>query len=138
PVAAPFITRIHPDDVARVREHLNSSTNVPDNTTIAFNFRIELPSGETRHMVSRGEVLRTSSGKVRMIGVLLDVTADRARETALEEAVSAQAELIGQKDALLAEVNHRVKNSLQLVLSTLRLQARELDGLAASTAFNRA
>lgn len=138
PVAAPFLARIHADDLPRVRAHLNSLPDVPDLTTIAFNFRIVLPSGGIQHMVSRGEVLRTSSGKVRMLGVLLDVTADRAREVALEEAVTAQAGLIKQKDALLAEVNHRVKNSLQLVLSTLRLQARELDSPAAATAFNRA
>jgi two-component sensor histidine kinase/PAS domain-containing protein len=138
PVAVPFIARIHADDLPRVRAHLDSLQDVPDLTTIAFNFRIVLPSGGIQHLVSRGEVLRTSSGKVRMLGVLLDVTADRAREAALEEALSAQAGLIKQKDVLLAEVNHRVKNSLQLVLSTLRLQTRELDSPAAATAFNRA
>jgi two-component system, chemotaxis family, sensor kinase Cph1 len=36
--------------------------------------------------------------------------------------------LIGQKDFLLKEVNHRVQNSLQIVMTFLRMQAREASG----------
>ncbi|WP_244631282.1 histidine kinase dimerization/phosphoacceptor domain -containing protein [Aureimonas sp. ME7] len=36
--------------------------------------------------------------------------------------------LIGQKDFLLKEVNHRVQNSLQLVMTFLRMQALEASG----------
>ncbi|QYA04692.1 sensor histidine kinase [Rhizobium sp. B21/90] len=138
PLAAPFFARMHPDDLLSTKKVVADVMDCPDRTAMKFDYRILLPSGEVRHVTSRGEVLRTSTGKVRMIGVLMDVTADRIREAELSAALAAQAELIEQKELLLAEVNHRVKNSLQLVISTLRLQARKLRDPATNEAFARA
>lgn len=137
PIAAPFFAKMHPDDLKHVRETVASVIASPDHTVMNFDYRIIL-SGTVRHVASRGEVLRTSTGKVRMIGVLMDVTADREREAALSAALDEKSELVAQKDLLLAEVNHRVKNSLQLVVSTLRLQARRLEDPAVAEAFDRA
>lgn len=137
PVAAPFFAKMHPEDLVRVREALASTLASPDHTVTNFDYRI-VDSGTVRHVSSRGEVLRTSTGKVRMIGVLMDVTADREREAALSAALEEKSELVAQKDLLLAEVNHRVKNSLQLVISTLRLQARRLEEPAVAQVFDRA
>jgi two-component sensor histidine kinase len=138
PVAAPFFARIHPDDLPSAKQVIADVMARPDRTTMRFDYRIVLPSGEVRYVASRGEVLRTSTGKVRMIGVLMDVTAERLREAELSEALAAQADLVEQKDLLLAEVNHRVKNSLQLVVSTLRLQARKLQDPDTKEAFDQA
>ncbi len=137
PVAAPFFAKMHPEDLVRVRDALASTIASPDHTVTNFDYRI-VDSGTVRHVSSRGEVLRTSTGKVRMIGVLMDVTADREREAALSAALEEKSELVAQKDLLLAEVNHRVKNSLQLVISTLRLQARRLEEPAVAQVFDRA
>lgn len=137
-VAKNFFARMHPDDLPIVEDRVRSILGSPDQTVVNFEYRIILPTGELRHLSSRGEVLRTSAGKVRMIGVIMDVTADREREAALASSFVAQGELLEQKDALLSEVNHRVKNSLQLVVSTLRLQARRIEDPATSTVFDRA
>jgi PAS domain S-box-containing protein len=138
PVAAPFFARMHPADLPRVAELVNSFLGSPDQTIVNFEYRIVLSDGEMRYVTSRGEVLRTSKGKVRLIGVMMDVTEDRAREAALANAVEAQGVLIEQKDALLSEVNHRVKNSLQLVASTLRLQSRRITDSTTVEAFSQA
>ncbi|MEB2848485.1 PAS domain-containing protein [Rhizobiales bacterium RZME27] len=135
-VAANFFARMHPDDLPVVQDGVRSILGCPDETVVNFEYRVVLPNGKIRHLSSRGEVLRTTIGKVRMIGVIMDVTADRAREAALSAAVTAQSELLDQKDALLAEVNHRVKNSLQLVVSTLRLQSRRIDVAATKAVFD--
>ena len=137
PVAAPFFAKMHPEDLERVREKVASAIASPDHTVINFDYRI-INGDAVRHVASRGEVLRTSTGKIRMIGVLMDVTADREREAALSSALEEKSDLVAQKDLLLAEVNHRVKNSLQLVISTLRLQARRLEEPAVAQAFDRA
>lgn len=136
-VAAPFFAKMHPDDLKRVLETVVSVIASPDHTVMNFDYRI-IHSGAVRHVASRGEVLRTSTGKVRMIGVLMDVTADREREAALSSALEEKSQLVAQKDLLLAEVNHRVKNSLQLVVSTLRLQARRVEDPTVAEAFDRA
>ena len=138
PVAAPFFARMHPDDLPSAKQVVTEVMACPDTTTMRFDYRILLPTGEVRYVSSKGEVLRTSTGKVRMIGVLMDVTAERLREAELSKALAAQADLVEQKDLLLAEVNHRVKNSLQLVVSTLRLQARKLQDPATKEAFDQA
>ncbi len=59
-----------------------------------------------------------SSGKPRLSIASLDITARRTAEAALAGAVET-------KDMLLHEVNHRVKNSLQLVTALLSLQAAQ-------------
>ncbi|SEM10314.1 Two-component sensor histidine kinase, contains HisKA and HATPase domains [Xaviernesmea oryzae] len=119
PVAAPFFAHMHPDDLTKVNQVVQSVMDSPDQTVMNFDFRILRTSGDVRYVASRGEVLRTSDGRVRIIGVMMDMTADREREAALAASVE-------QKDLLLVELNHRVKNTLQLVVSTLRLQARRL------------
>lgn len=62
----------------------------------------------------------------------------KQREASLAEAVSYQETLLHEKDILLAEVNHRVKNSLQLVVSALNLQSRRVSDEATKTAFSQA
>lgn len=62
----------------------------------------------------------------------------KQREETLAEAVAAQETLLHEKDVLLAEVNHRVKNSLQLVVSALSLQSRRVKDEATKVAFEQA
>lgn len=139
PVAAPFFALMHQDDLPTVKAAVRDAIDSPDQTTLRFDYRIvDRATGEMRYIASRGEVLRTSTGKPRLIGVMMDVSTDRRREMALAEAVKAQETLLLQKDLLLAEVNHRVKNSLQLVVSALSLQARRLLDPASKIAFDQA
>lgn len=63
---------------------------------------------------------RTAGGVV----AVLDVTEEREAKEALEEAIKA-------KEMLLHEVNHRVKNSLQLVTSILAVEASRIHDLEA-------
>lgn len=62
----------------------------------------------------------------------------KQREETLAEAVAAQEMLLHEKDILLAEVNHRVKNSLQLVVSALNLQSRRVKDEGTKIAFEQA
>ncbi len=60
------------------------------------------------------------------------------RDREISEALAVQEGLLAQKDMLLAEVNHRVKNSLQLVVSALSLQSRRLTDASTKAAFEQA
>ena len=77
------------------------------------------------HRADASEILAKGSAKpvydeqgkkIAAVLTIRDVTKTRANERALKEALDA-------KEVLLYEVNHRVKNSLQLVNSLLSLQA---------------
>jgi PAS domain S-box-containing protein len=75
--------------------------------------------------------VRDTQGEVAyMLGVQHDVTARKTTELGLESAVAHRTTALDlalqQKSALLHEVDHRVKNNLQLISSLLLLQSRRV------------
>ena len=85
---------------------------------------------ETVHGRARGWSLAEIETAVRLRTSLLEARQrQRLRELNLRlaESVADKESLLQQKEVLLKEANHRIQNSLQLVASFLRLQARSLD-----------
>ncbi|EWY39471.1 histidine kinase [Skermanella stibiiresistens SB22] len=79
------------------------------------------------------------AGRVtHLIPSAIDITGRKRAEQALTGALVDKDVLLEQKDMLLKEVNHRVKNSLQLVASLLNLQGRQLDDPRSRQAFQDA
>jgi PAS domain S-box-containing protein len=70
--------------------------------------------GGTRWFAIHGQANAQTGG---MVGVLRDVTDRRQREDALHEALRS-------RELLFREADHRIKNSLQLVMSVLNVQRR--------------
>jgi len=62
----------------------------------------------------------------------------RSSEERVRSVLAEKDALLAQKDMLLKEVNHRVKNSLQLVASLLNLQGRQLEDPRSRQAFEDA
>lgn len=81
-------------------------------------FRIRRGDGEQRWIRAQGVLEHDAVGVPRrLLGANLDITERRALEAEREA-------LAAQKDLLVQEMHHRVKNSLQLVQGLLLLQAR--------------
>ncbi|MGG5820704.1 sensor histidine kinase [Falsiroseomonas sp. HW251] len=72
--------------------------------------------GSTITMLSNSSPIRDASGRVvAAVSASLDITAQKRTEAALRDAVA-------QMELLQREADHRIKNSLQLVASILRVQ----------------
>jgi PAS domain S-box-containing protein len=105
---------VHPEDRARVIEALSVAINRSEPFDIEF--RVVRPDGEIRWLAGHGDRLppRGSSG-ARIIGIAQDVTAHK--------------KLIEAQQLLLAELNHRVRNTLSTVLSLSRQTAAHAGSL---------
>lgn len=80
-------------------------------------------NGDYIEILCNAGPIREPSGKIRW-GIIAwrDVTALRKAERAIEEE---RQKTLAYKDALLKEINHRVKNNLSIVTSLLSIQSRK-------------
>ena len=124
PKMATMWALIHPEDRPYLQGLLSGSmeTGAP----YAANFRVVRPSGEVRWCIGGAAASLDDSGRVvRFSGITYDVTDQVTIEQKLSAALQRNEQLLTEKDLLLREMNHRIKNKLQLVTSLLNSQSRK-------------
>lgn len=101
-----------------------------DFRTIVFEAEHYRKDGATFWAEITGRFMRSAQGEiVGMIGVTRDITERRRVETQIRAALQ-------EKEVLLREIHHRVKNNLQVISSLLNLQARTLSAECGRSAFD--
>lgn len=124
--AALWDARVHPQDRERVAREVRQA--IQEGQEYATEFRIVWPGGEVRHIRANAIISRAPDGKaLHMTGANMDVIESRQTESAIRSALR-------EKETLLKELYHRVKNNLQLITSLFTLQARTLAPGVARTA----
>jgi two-component system, sensor histidine kinase PdtaS len=109
----------------------------------SMEYRLRRHDGEYRWIFDQGAPRFDGGGVfVGFIGSCVDVTAQRQASDALgrlnqvlEERVRERTQLASEREMLLREVHHRVKNDLQLVSSLLSMQGREFADSKTEQAF---
>jgi two-component sensor histidine kinase/PAS domain-containing protein len=123
---------IHPDDRSRVAtEHLAALSS---NTGYSIEYRALDPSGGYRWVVSKGQMIKAKqpSEPDFLVGIIQDITEQKQRESELRDVAQ-------MRELLVREADHRIKNSLQLVVSLMMLSMRGLvPGSAAEQALRGA
>ena len=114
---------VHPDDFQDCLDRYLRSFVAREQ--FRMEYRLRRADGHFRwildHGVPRYGPLGTFEG---FIGSCIDITEMREAAEAVKARTSALASALREREVLLSEIHHRVKNNLQLVSSMLALQAR--------------
>jgi PAS domain S-box-containing protein len=125
-VSSSWIDTVHPDDRERLIE---AASAVQSGGDYDLEYRIVRPEGEVRWVRDRAFPITNPSGEVyRIAGVIDDVT---ERKQALEHIKTS----LHEKEVLLKEIHHRVKNNMQVITSLLSLQSKSITDEQALSVF---
>ena len=105
-----------PDMLASLNSHIKSKGKIPFNIIIRYFHK----NGSTVWVRCNGKVVKwgKKGEPLRLIGCHVDITEEKKLEFQLKKAIK-------ERDVLLKEVHHRVKNNLQLILSLSRLKDKD-------------
>ena len=122
-----WVQAIHPDDRARLYDEARIANELGEPAT--FDYRAISASGEIKNIKNSRAYYLEKNGRRAAIGVWLDVTDERKTQESLRAALE-------EKELLLKEIHHRVKNNFQIVSSLLRLERERIPEGPANTALH--
>ena len=117
---------VHPDDLIRIKEHYRQVRANKTEDLFLIEYRMRDIHGKWKWLYSQETVFQRNIDQTvkQVLGAASDITKLKEIETRLQSSLA-------EKEILLREVHHRVKNNLGLVDSLLSMQARYISDVEA-------
>jgi len=127
PTVGLVVQRTHPDDVALIRELIDTASH--GGTDWDLEHRLLMPDGSTKHVRAVARAVRNPSGHLRFFGAVMDLTASKLAEEALNKARAelAQVSRLTTLNALTASIAHEVNQPLAGIITNAGTCLRMLD-----------
>lgn len=127
-----WLGAVYPEDYERLAARLEGSPEAE----FAEEYRIVRPDGSLRWIRDTGFAVMGATGRIdRIVGIAQDITPQKEAEERLRASEEQIRSSLGEKEVLLKEIHHRVKNNLQVISSLLSLQATQIEDAAAAQVF---
>lgn len=111
-----WFKKIHPNELERVKNSFLDVLNSKNLNEWEEEYRFKKEDGSYAWVLDRGYVIRDEhKNPLRFLGGMLDISSLKQNELIIRDSLR-------EKETLLAEIHHRVKNNLAAVTGMLQLQ----------------
>lgn len=121
-----FTEFIHEEDLDRIKDQFQK---ILSGVIEASEYRIKTKSGEIHWIRTSSRPVVYENRTLGLQGMMTDIT-ERKKD---EERILAS---LREKEVMMREIHHRVKNNMQIISSLLRLQSRQIESETLTNIFN--
>ena len=119
-IGKPFLDFIYPEDIQGLLESYQLTIQGIESP---HEFRVIDKDGSIKYTRASSKLIYENNIPIGINGILTDITSKKIAEEKIKSALA-------EKEVLLREVHHRVKNNMQVILSLINMQAIDIKDMS--------